>query len=81
MLSAKSVTISGDPAGSAIIVQLPEVGASRILSNVSHYTYIRLPDIPAWKTAATDMTISYHIYKVYITICSPLNTSKCDVGF
>jgi hypothetical protein len=73
--------MSGDPAGSVIIVQLPEGGASRILSNVSHYTYTRLPDFPAWKTVATDMTISYHINKVVITICSSLNTNKCDVGF
>jgi len=31
--------------------------------------------------AATAMTISDHIYKVFISVCSFLNKNKCDAGF
>jgi len=70
-----------DSAVSIVIVYLPDAGASRILSNVSQYTYTRLSYITSWKMAATAMTISDHIYKVFISICSFLNKNKCDVGF
>jgi len=70
-----------DSAVFIIIVHPPDAGDSRILSNVSQYTYTRLSYITSWKMTATAMTISDHIYKVFITICSFLNKNKCVVGF